>query len=763
MSGGDGKSTGTLSIPVTSPLYLHLSDNPNLTLTQIVFDGENYDMWADAVKNGLDVKNKLGFIEGEVQKPETAKGEASLESVAWRQCNAMLKAWLQNVINYKLYPSIDFSGTVAEVWEELKARYSAGNAPRVHQLKGDLNDCKHGRESVVEYYTRLKTIWDELANYSKIPKCTCGEGAMLLKEREDEKVHQFLMGLDKNLYGGLRTNLLMEDPITTLNRAYALVLREERHASITKNKKEQNEAAMAVRTYGRGRAAHQKQSEEEEEKSPPRCDYCGKYFHVEEDCYDKHGYEVVKARGRGRRGGGRGRGRGRDQQSNHQAHAVSNTTGPKESNVSFTKEEMEKIRILLGTSPKGSEQHSGLKASIVVKWLIDSGVFHHMTGRRDCLKNIWQETPSTVGLPDGRRIEATEQGEVKLDSSFILKDVLFDQSTRTEIGRGEHYDGVYYYKPRSVDLVCKTTLNKEDRLWHKRLGHSSSDSFLAAIDETREPKNYREAAGHPKWQEAMYKEIDALERNGTWEIVSLPPGKKPIGCRWIYNIKYKADGTVERYKARLVAQGFTQIKGIDYHETYALVAKMTSVGVYLGKLKYFLGIEVAHSSKGLFLNQRNYALGIIEETDLEGAKPVHIPMQQHHKHALATGDVLHDIMKYRRLVVRLIYLTITRPDLVYAVHILSQFVNEARKEHWDAALRVVRYIKMNPSKGIVLRKNGNLQLNGYCDSDYASCLLTRKSLSGYFVALGGSPISWRAKKQATVAKSTAEAEYRAMA
>ncbi|KAL5703345.1 hypothetical protein ACHQM5_028447 [Ranunculus cassubicifolius] len=253
MPGDEDKGMKTKNIPTGSPLYLHPSDSPNLMLTQIIFYGDNYDLWAPAVRNGLDAKNKLGFIEGKVKKPSVENEEDDVESVAWRQCNAMLKAWLRNVINFKLHPSIAFEQTVSEVWEELQNRYSAGNAPRVHQLKGDLADCKQGRLTVVEYYTKLKTIWDELANYSKIPNCTCGAAVAMAKEREEEKVHQFLMGLDKNLYGHVRTNFLMEDPITNLSRAYALILREERHSNVTKGKEENNEAAMAARFVGAGR------------------------------------------------------------------------------------------------------------------------------------------------------------------------------------------------------------------------------------------------------------------------------------------------------------------------------------------------------------------------------------------------------------------------------------------------------------------------------------------------------------------------------
>ncbi|CAM8938019.1 unnamed protein product [Rhodiola kirilowii] len=183
----------------------------------------------------------------------------------------------------------------------------------------------------------------------------------------------------------------------------------------------------------------------------------------------------------------------------------------------------------------------------------------------------------------------------------------------------------------------------------------------------------------------------------------------------------------------------------------------------LGVLKYFLGLEVARSLEGIFICQRKYALDIISETGLLGSKPAEFPMEQHHRLALAAGKHLVDPERYRRLVGRLIYLGVTRPDLAYSVHILSQFMQQPREEHWEAALRVVRYLKKNPGQGILLHANSKLILEGWCDSDWASCPLTRRSLSGWFVFLGSSPISWKTKKQPTVSRSSAEAEYRSMA
>ncbi|XP_019057023.1 PREDICTED: uncharacterized protein LOC109116315 [Tarenaya hassleriana] len=110
---------------------------------------------------------------------------------------------------------------------------------------------------------------------------------------------------------------------------------------------------------------------------------------------------------------------------------------------------------------------------------------------------------------------------------------------------------------------------------------TNEQSFLSIVEQGEEPTSYTKAKDIDVWRHAMTEELAALEKNGTWEMTDLPPGKQAVGCKWVFKIKYRSDGTIERHKARLVAKGYTQTYGDDYNETFAPVAKLPTVRVLL--------------------------------------------------------------------------------------------------------------------------------------------------------------------------------------
>lgn len=140
----------------------------------------------------------------------------------------MFIAWMYNVIDKNIHGSVAYVEIARQIWVDLEERYSQGNAIRIHQIKRELTLTTQGRLSVSDYFTNLKALWDELGSYQVIGKCTCGAGKDMSKHLEDEKIHQFLMGLNLDLYSTVRSNIFSLEPLPNLNKVYAFVIREER-------------------------------------------------------------------------------------------------------------------------------------------------------------------------------------------------------------------------------------------------------------------------------------------------------------------------------------------------------------------------------------------------------------------------------------------------------------------------------------------------------------------------------------------------------
>ncbi|KAJ4713234.1 Retrovirus-related Pol polyprotein from transposon TNT 1-94 [Melia azedarach] len=156
----------------------------------------------------------------------------------------------------------------------------------------------------------------------------------------------------------------------------------------------------------------------------------------------------------------------------------------------------------------------------------------------------------------------------------------------------------------------------------------------------------------------------------------------------------------------------------------------------LGNLRYFLGIEVARSRKGIFLSQRKYVIDLLKETGMLGCKVVGTPIEVNHKLETLKGGL---------------------------VNKENQFMHNPNEEHMKVVLRIIKYLKNSPGMGLLFTKVEKIEVEVYTDADWAGSSLDRRSISGYCTFLGGNPVTWRSKKQSVVARSSAEAEFKSMA
>ena len=180
-------------------------------------------------------------------------------------------------------------------------------------------------------------------------------------------------------------------------------------------------------------------------------------------------------------------------------------------------------------------------------------------------------------------------------------------------------------------------------------------------------------------------------------------------------------------------------------------------------LHYFLGIEVTRSSRGLHMMQRKYIVDLLAKNNMSDAKPVSTPLPASPKLTLNGGLALDDASQYRSVVGSLQYLAFTRPDISYAVNRLSQFMHRPTNDHWQAAKRVLRYLAGTPTHGIIIHASSPLTVHAFSDADWAGDNDDYVSTNGYIIYIGRNPVSWSSKKQRGVARSSTEAEYRAVA
>lgn len=198
MACGDNKETGGSStIDVSSPYFLHASDDPGQIFVGELLHDENYGDWVNDMGNALFTKNKMGFVNRTIERPK----DNSPDLMNWKRCNAMVQGWLTSAMEREIRSSVKYAKTAQEIWVDLEERFGKESAPRAHELRRALISTRQDKMTISTYYTKLRGLWDEIQSTSPTPKCTCGGCKCNLEkriseERDKEKLYDFLMGLN---------------------------------------------------------------------------------------------------------------------------------------------------------------------------------------------------------------------------------------------------------------------------------------------------------------------------------------------------------------------------------------------------------------------------------------------------------------------------------------------------------------------------------------------------------------------------------------
>ncbi|GJZ79742.1 retrovirus-related pol polyprotein from transposon TNT 1-94, partial [Tanacetum coccineum] len=366
----------------------------------------------------------------------------------------------------------------------------------------------------------------------------------------------------------------------------------------------------------------------------------------------------------------------------------------------------------------------------------------------------------------------------------------------------------------------------------KQLATDALWCFYNSVLSKVEPKNFKFAIAKDCWFQAIQDEIHEFDRLDVWELVPPPDCAMIIALKWIYKVKLDEYGDVLKNKARLVVKGYHQEEGFDFEESFAPVARLEAIRIFLanaasknmtvyqmdvktgflngelkeevyvsqpegfvnpyrphhvyrlkkalyglkqapracskfqmsmmGQISFFLGLQISQNPRGIFINQSKYANEILKKFDLHKSDPVDTPMVERTKLDEDLSGIPVDQTQYRSMIGSLMYLTASRPDLVFAVCMCARYQSKPTKKHLEAVKRVFRYLQGSINMGLWYPKDTAMALTAYADADHAGCQDTRRSTSGSAQFLGDKLVSWSSKKQTSTSISSTEAEYIAM-
>ncbi|XP_019430194.1 PREDICTED: uncharacterized protein LOC109337635, partial [Lupinus angustifolius] len=298
-----------------NPFYLHPGENPGATLVSVQLDGTNYNSWSRAMKHALLSKNKFKFVDGTITMPDPDE----LIFDDWERCNTMVISWITRCLTMQIAQNTVYIEDAHELWNDLKDRFSKCDHFRMSDLLQELHSVKQGDRDISNYFTDLKTVWEDLEALRSIPSCTCVikckcRMVKIIKEqRESEYVICFLKGLNDE-FSTTRSQILLLEPLPSINKAFSLLQQQEMQLTSANMKILFNSNMSAVdstentnitlknsaqwkgilrrgnvigKFKGRGMGIGYNANMI---NYPKVCTYCGKERHTIDVCYYKHGF-----------------------------------------------------------------------------------------------------------------------------------------------------------------------------------------------------------------------------------------------------------------------------------------------------------------------------------------------------------------------------------------------------------------------------------------------------------------------------------------
>ncbi|XP_070050667.1 uncharacterized protein [Nicotiana tomentosiformis] len=726
-----GKSTEVIAVdPKTTvmdsshPYYLHSSDFPGMNLVNFTFDGRGYGSRCRSVLIALSAKNKVGFIDGSYSPPSLDSPDFKL----WSRCSDVVLSWLLNSLSKEIAGSVIYSKTVKDLWTDLEDHFGQSNGAKLYHLKKELNDLVQGSNDIEGYFTKVKRLWDELdtlnANISCRCDCTCGGKAKVSKSFQDVRLIQFFMGLNDS-YVVVRGNIIMISHLPGVNHAYSLLIQDEKQREIYVNNQFPGDSSSFM-------VANQFSGSQKFGNSNSRD---GKGFPADFKFTKSKKFQGGAQANVAINDGGSVHGFNIDSRMNVQ-HQLS-------------QDQFTQLIQLLQDVKGGQQGSTSSEAATNSVACADSGATKYMAFDITIFSEIIPlPIPLTVNLPNSQKVKG---GLYQLQPSRALSRI-FSQNNVTLSVCNQH-SSILPKSKKNVDVsVCNQ---------HSSLFPVTSSVFVVV--------NFKvDAALHLGWHQDITNEFEALMSNQTWEVVELPVGKKALPCKWVYKVKHKSYGSVERLETRLVVKGDTQREGIDFNETFSPVVKITTircnlavaktddsisiVAVYvndilltgndsteLSNLKAFLDAEFkikdlgdVHYFLGIILSQRKFTLDLLAEFDCTDSPIISSPLDLSHNLRADEEELLSDPTIFRCLMGKLNFLTHTRPDLSFPIQHLSQYMQTPRLPHFLVGLRVVRYLRSVSAQGIFFSSSPSFKLLAFYDSDWASCPDSRRSIVDLF-------------------------------